>query len=191
MTNAEEFQTKGYTIVRGFLDKDSVTTISLYLENALKRYPENNQGGREGDSSAISYYADPLIETVLARSLPEMETITGHKLYPSYSFTRVYQRGEELKPHVDRPACEISVTCHIATVGKPWPIWMQAPGGQPSEHYLEPGDACVYHGCEIKHWRNPATETDINVQMMLHYVRQDGPNASYKFDRRPGLGLKK
>jgi hypothetical protein len=191
MTNAEEFQGKGYTLVRGFIDQQSIQTISMYLENALKRYPENNQGGGRGDSSAISYYADPLIETVLLNSLPEMETITGHKLFPSYSFTRVYQKGEELKPHIDRPACEISVTCHIATVGKPWSIWMQAPGAEPTECYLEPGDACVYHGCEIKHWRDPATETDINVQMMLHYVRQDGPNADHKFDKRPGLGLKK
>lgn len=191
MNNTEEFQTKGYTIVRGFLDSQSVHTISRYLENSLKRYPENNQGGKDGDSSKISWYADPLIETVLLNSLPEMEQITGSKLFPSYSFTRVYTKGDELKPHTDRPACEVSVTCHVATVGKPWPIWMQAPGSEPLEHYLEPGDACVYHGCQVKHWRKPATETDVNVQFMLHYVKQDGPNADYKFDKRPGLGLKK
>lgn len=189
MTNTKEFQTKGYTIVRGFLDSQSVQTISRYLENSLKRYPENNQGGNPNESSKISWYADPLIETVLLNSLPEMETITGSKLFPSYSYTRVYTKGDELKPHIDRPACEVSVTCHVATVGKPWPIWMQAPGSEPSKHYLEPGDACVYHGCQVKHWREPATETDVNVQFMLHYVKQDGSNADHKFDRRQGLGL--
>lgn len=189
MTRTEEFQNKGYTIVRGFIDPQSVSTISRYLENSLKRYPENNQGGRHNDSSKISWYADPLIETVLLNSLPEMEEITGYKLFPSYSFTRVYTKGDELKPHTDRPACEISVTCHVATVGKPWPIWMQSPGAEPSEHFLEPGDACVYHGCQVKHWRVPATETDVNVQFMLHYVNQNGPNADHKFDRRQGVGL--
>lgn len=191
MTKADELKNKGYTLIRGFLDPQSVQTISLYLENALKRYPENNQGGSPGDSSSISYYADPLIETVLIKSLPEVEEITGYKLFPSYSFTRVYQKGDELKPHIDRPACEISVTCHIATVGKPWSVWMQAPGQNPTECFLEPGDACIYHGCETKHWRTPAIDTDINVQMMLHYVRQNGPNADYKFDKRPGLALRK
>jgi len=190
MSNTEEFQTKGYTIVRNFMDPQSIKTISMYLENSLQRYPENNQGGKAGDSSKISWYADPLIETVLFNSLPEMENLTGHKLFPSYSYTRVYTRGDELKPHVDRFACEVTATCHVATIGKPWPIWMQAPGNQPSEHYLEPGDACIYHGCEIKHWRLPALETDVNVQFMLHYVRQDGPNADHKFDKRPRLGLK-
>ena len=83
MTNAEEFQTKGYTIVRGFLDSQSVQTISMYLENALKRYPENNQGGRPGDSSAISYYADPLIETVpplMTKPLNKRSTLSSHSI---------------------------------------------------------------------------------------------------------------
>ena len=186
-----EFQDKGYVLIKNFLDPESVKVVSRYLENALRRYPENNQGGGDGDSSKISYYADPLIEMILADKLAHVEEVTGFKLFPSYSFTRVYQKGEELKAHVDRPGCEISLTCHIATVGKPWPIWMQTPGGEPSEYTLEPGDACVYKGCEIKHWREPATDTDINVQMMLHYVNQNGPNADHKFDRRPGLSLRK
>jgi hypothetical protein len=185
-----EFQQKGYVLIKNFIDPQSVQTISKYLENALKRYPENNQGGN-GDSSAISWYADPLIEYILETSTAELEKITGFSLFPSYSFTRAYQKNEELKPHVDRPACEISVTCHIATIGKPWPIWMQTPGGEPTEYILEPGDACVYKGCEVKHWRTPATDTDINVQMMLHYVNQKGPSANYRYDKRPALGLSK
>lgn len=186
-----DFQNKGYVLVKGFLDPASVSVVSRYLENALRRYPENNQGGNQGDASKISYYSDPLIEMILKDKLEHVEEITGHKLFPTYSYTRVYQKGDELKAHIDRPSCEISLTCHIATVGKPWPIWMQVPGGEPVEYTLEPGDACVYKGCEIKHWRKPATETDINVQMMLHYVNQNGPNAGYKYDQRQGLSLKK
>jgi hypothetical protein len=63
-------------LLKTFIDPDSVKTISRYLENALKRYPENNQGGGQGDSSKISYYADPLIEmTVLYNSNDEMEKL--------------------------------------------------------------------------------------------------------------------
>lgn len=184
-----EFAANSYVIVKGFLDPQSVDTISRYLENALKRYPENNQGG--DDSSKISWYADPLTEVVLRNALPDVETATGLKLDPSYSFTRVYQKGDELLPHIDRPACEISVTCHIATKGKPWPIYMKAPGKEPTVHYLEPGDACVYKGCEVTHWRNKAVDTDINVQVMLHYVDKNGPHAGHRFDGRVALGLSK
>jgi hypothetical protein len=187
-----EFETNSYVLVKGFLDPQSVATISKYLENSINRYPENNQGGNTDNrdvSSKISWYADPLMEIVLKNSLQDVETATGLELYPSYSFTRVYQKGDELKPHIDRPACEISVTCHIATKGKPWPIYMKAPGKEPTVHYLEPGDACVYRGCEVTHWRDKAVDTDINVQVMLHYVDKNGPNAAYKFDERRALGL--
>jgi len=186
-----EFDANSYVVIKGFLDPQSVSTISRYLENSLKRHPENNQGGGQGDSSKISWYADPLMEVVLRNSLSDVESATGLQLDPTYSFTRVYLKGDELKPHIDRPACEISVTCHIATKGEPWPIYMKAPGKEPAMHYLEPGDACVYKGCEVTHWRDKAVDTDINVQVMLHYVDKNGPNAGYKFDGRKSLGLNK
>jgi phage terminase large subunit GpA-like protein len=187
-----EFQTDGYVLVKGFFNSQEIDTISRYLENALKRYPENNKGGNDGfTNNKISWYADPLMEVVLRNSLPEVEAATNLELDPTYSFTRVYEKGDELRPHVDRPACEISVTLHIATVGKSWPIYMKAPGKEPTAHYLEPGDACIYKGCEVTHWRDKAVDTDFNVQVMLHYVNKNGPNAGHKFDKRVSLGLNK
>jgi len=187
-----KFQTDGYVIVRGFFESQEIDTVSRYLENTINRYPENNQVGSDGfASNKISRYADPLMEVVLRNSLSEVEAATDLKLDPTYSFTRVYQKGDELKPHVDRPACEISVTLHIATVGKPWPIYMKTPGKEPIAHYLEPGDACIYKGCEVTHWRDKTVDTDFNVQVMLHYVDKNGPNAGYKFDKRASLGLSK
>lgn len=175
-------------IVKQFIDKDTVEVISRYLENALSRYPENIQGD-EGNSCKISFYADPLIEMVLKDKTDYIEQITGLNLYPTFSFVKVYQKGEELKPHVNRPSCEISLSCHIATVGKAWPLWMHTPGNNPTKYILEQGDACIYKGCEIVHWREVATETDINVQIMLHYVNKNGPYAEYKYDCRDKLSV--
>lgn len=182
-----DFQKNGYVLIKGFYDAQAVNTISQYLEYSLKRHPENNTSGDE--NSSVGWYADPLMEVVLKNSLPDVESATGLKLYPTYSFARVYQKGDELKPHVDRRSCEISVTSHIATVGKSWPIWMKVSGKEPVVHYLEPGDACIYKGCEVVHWREKAVDTDINVQVMLHYVDQNGPYSGFKFDRRVSLGL--
>lgn len=185
MTN---FNDDGYVVVKNFLDPQSVATISQYLENSMNRYPENYQTGYSDVSdNKISWYADPLIQVVLKNSLHDVEEITNLQLFPSHSFTRIYQKGDELRPHVDRGECEISVTCHIATKGNPWPIYMKAHGKEPVIHYLAPGDACVYKGCEVVHWRNKAVDTDINVQIMLHYVNKNGPYADRKFDNRESL----
>jgi hypothetical protein len=183
-----DFENTKYLLVRNFLEPQAAQTVSRYMEYAV------NQGLYTGniltDCSKYSCYADPLMETILYNSQADVETLTGKKLYPTYSFSRVYVKGDELKPHVDRPSCEISVTCHVASVGAPWPIWMQAPGKEPVSFTLEPGDAVIYRGCDVTHWREKAINTDINAQFMLHYVDQNGPNASYKFDRRQALGIK-
>jgi hypothetical protein len=183
-----EFQEKNYVVVRNFLDPDSVRSVSKYLENKIKRHPDINDSEKHPEKvSRFSWYADPLIETVLENSTTHAEEVTGLQLFPTYSYTRVYMKGDELKAHVDRPSCEISITCHVATVGEPWKIYMENPGGQPTGIELAPGDAVVYKGCIVKHWRHPMENTEINVQFMLHYVDQNGPNAEYKFDKRPYL----
>jgi hypothetical protein len=181
-----EFSENGYVLVKGFLDKQSINTFSRYFEYKVNRHSETVTSD---ESSSIMCYADPLAEVILKNALPDVETASGLELYPTYSFTRVYQKGEELKPHVDRPSCEISVTCNIATIGKAWPIYMKATGKAPTMQILEPGDAVVYKGCEVTHWRDTAVDTEINVQLTLHYVDKNGPNSMYAFDERRSLGL--
>jgi len=181
-----EFNKNGCVLVKGFLDPQSVATVSRYMEYALK---SNQFNYREDPESAYFKYADPLTETILYNSREELETLTGLSLYPTYSYSRVYVKGDELKPHKDRPACEISVSVHVATQGKYWPLWMQVFGKKPISYILEPGDAIVYKGCEVLHWREKAVDTELSAQFMLHYVNKNGLNAGLKWDTRPSLGL--
>ena len=48
---------------------------------------------------------------------------------------------------------------------------------------MKPGEACIYMGCDLEHYRKPFTG-DWHSQAFLHYVNQDGPNAEYKYDKR-------
>jgi hypothetical protein len=181
------FNENGCVLVKGFLDLQAVDTVSRYMEYALKsKLMERTE---DGVATSYSRYADPLTETILYNSKEHVEKITERKLHPTYSYSRVYMKSDALKPHVDRESCEISVTVHVATIGKPWHIWMKPKGSAPISFALEPGDAVVYKGREVVHWREKAVDTDLNAQFMLHYVDQNGPYADYKFDKRASLGL--
>lgn len=183
MTN---FTNKGYAIVREFLDPTAVATVSRYMEYAVKL----KGGNWEDPISKYSFYSDPLIETILYNSREEIEQVCDLELYPTYSYSRVYVKGDQLEKHVDRPSCEISVSVNVAiTSDKPWSIWCQYKNNDPVECVLAPGDAVIYKGCEVYHWREPLQHADINAQFMLHYVNKNGPYASYKWDRRSGLGI--
>ena len=185
-----KFKDFGFVKVSEFIDQQSISIISQYFENKIKR---GEWLAKEiisaGDSSKFSYYADPLIETILKEYLPLVEEHTGLNLEPTYSFSRVYQEGEELQPHTDRPSCEISVTVNVACTGNPWPIWMQYEDNDPSKLILSAGDAAIYKGCETLHWRRKLVKDQMNVQFMLHYVDKNGPYVEYKFDKREFLGV--
>jgi hypothetical protein len=129
---------------------------------------------------------DFIMDGLLMDLLPLAQDISRLKLFPTYSYFRVYKRGDVLSKHTDRPACEISVTlCLGYRAERPWPIWIEGPTGAVSAE-LEPGDGLLYRGVECAHWREPFIGEQA-AQVFLHYVDQNGPNAEWKFDKRPGL----
>ena len=84
---------------------------------------------------------------LLTEKTPEVSRAIEEHVLPTYTYARIYKNGAILKPHMDRDACEISLTVHLdGDMG--WPIFVQTPDGSDVEVILEPGDALVYLGCE-------------------------------------------
>ena len=55
---------------------------------------------------------------------------------------------------------------------------------------LNPGDAAIYLGCEVEHWREEF-KGDWHSQVFLHYVDKNGPYASHIADGRSFWGVGK
>ena len=155
--------------------------------------------------NTYSHYADHVMETLLVKVFPVMAQETGLELVPTYSYARLYKKGDILKRHKDRPSCEISTTINLG--GNPWPIFIDGTGadnilsgretttiikpGAPAgtKVILDVGDMLVYSGCELEHWREPF-EGEVCGQVFLHYNHVNGPFAEKnRFDKRPMLGL--
>jgi hypothetical protein len=133
-------------------------------------------------------YGDVVMEHMLERLRPQIEAAAGLRLYPTYSYMRLYKNGDALKAHHDRPACEISLSLNIGQEpGGAWPLWIHAADG-PRAVELDPGDAVLYRGIELEHWRAPYAGMQA-AQVFLHYVDRDGPHAEWKFDKRPSLAM--
>lgn len=190
MIDTKKIDQFGCVRINGFLDPTTTATISQYFENkiALGEWTERAHKGTGPKITKLYYYADPLVEVILKTSKDLVEDATGKTLFPTYSYARIYQPGEDLKPHTDRPSCEYSVTVNIAHKGAASPIYMQYKDNPVEQHILAPGDAVVYKGCDVLHWREPFQEDQLNVQFMLHYVDKHGENAEYRFDKRASLG---
>ena len=149
-----------------------------------------------------SHYADIAMETLLTWVQPAMEKHTGLKLTPTYSYARIYKKGDILKRHNDRFSCEISTTLNLG--GDKWPIFLEAKknvGIPDNKKYftesnnkgtavvLNPGDMLVYRGMELEHWREPFEGQDC-IQVFLHYNKVNSQTAKEnQFDKRVHLGL--
>ena len=155
--------------------------------------------------NTYSIYADHVMETLMVKMLPVMKKETGLQLIPTYSYARIYKKGDILHRHKDRPSCEISTTMNLG--GDPWPIFIDGTGADSilsgretttvvkpnapkgTKVLLEVGDMLVYSGCELEHWREPF-EGNTCGQVFLHYNHVNGPFAEKnRFDKRPMLGV--
>jgi len=154
-----------------------------------------------GYNNSYSHYSDIVMETLILKCQPLMEKITGLKLQPSYTFARLYKKGDELIRHKDRFSCEISTTMKLG--GEDWPIYLDPTNTEiPPENVpykiignkgvrvdLKPGDMLVYRGRELEHWRTKFKGKDC-CQVFLHYNNKKTPGSAQNlFDRRPHLGL--
>ena len=152
--------------------------------------------------NTYSHYADIAMETLLEKVRPIMEEKSGVKLVPTYSYARIYKKGDVLHRHKDRSSCEISTTVNLG--GEPWPIYLDpdinvgyldennnyvAGSNEGLRVDLEPGDMLMYKGCILEHWRD-AFKGENCVQVFLHYNDASGPNSTDNiYDKRPFLGL--
>ena len=211
------FKKNKYTVIKQAISKDLAAFVANYFLMQKQVYDtcraqryispfENIIGHYEGRDEQIpetySQYSNIAMETLMLKCQPEMEKVTGLKLYPAYTYARIYKKGDELKRHKDRFSCEISTTMNLA--GDDWPIYLEPDpkkgGIKPGVGYvsdntkgikvdLKPGDMLVYSGCELEHWRNKFKGKEC-VQVFLHYNNRKTPGSKDNmFDKRPHLGL--
>jgi len=187
----QQFKDNGYAHLKNFLD----TTNCVELTNELKKLVDEKKTVKDEQcplSEAIhgSVTFDKLLEDLL----PHFEKASGLKLFPTYSYARLYNtQDEELKVHRDRPACEISASITLGFEGNVWSIYMgdNEDKSNSTKIDMEVGDAVLYRGCDKWHWRDPYKEGKWQAQVFLHYVDQNGPHAEWKYDKRESLGLSK
>jgi len=183
----QSFAKQKYVVWRSCLQDPQ---LSLLYRWACRRAEVGTMFLDDTSPGALSSAGDVFMDGLLMDLLPRAEAITSLKLFPTYSYFRVYHRGDVLEKHTDRPSCEISLSLCLGYQGeKPWPLMVEGPEGISSAD-LAPGDALLYRGIECPHWRE-SFEGDRNAQVFLHYVDQNGPYAEFKYDKRPGLSFKR
>lgn len=196
------FEQYKYVHIPGFLDFNNCNEYVFEFKKLIEQKAiQKDDQVPEADTLACH----PLFDSLLEQLTPQIEAVTKKKLFPTYSYARWYKTGNELLFHRDRASCEYSVTITLGMNGNPWPILMANPSTNTNDpfnttaygqkfHHAPPsvipmqiGDAVIYKGEEVWHWREKYKEGEWQLQVFLHYVDQEGPHKDFKYDKRPKL----
>lgn len=200
------FNTDGYTIIKSAVHKDVCKLMAeefrlvraLALEsnnqNPMYRHPDSKETeypfADEMVNSSFSWYS-PMCFEALSNSLIKdiVESVIGEEVYPTYSYSRIYCKGAEMKKHVDRSSSEFSVSCciDVDTTVPNWPLGVETKNGIINVEQ-EPGDIIIYKGHELPHWREPYHGHE-HINAFMFYVRANGPRKELKYDTRKLLGM--
>lgn len=186
MSTVEDFKNQKYCYVKNAISQDICDIAVKYtlFDEAKNFSPE---GAVSQVPGSHGNYSNPFMESMLLHVLPIIENNTGLRVFPAYSYYRVYRPGASLSPHKDRSSCEISASLFFGRNydGESWKLYIEGNG-----YEMEPGDMIIYRGTELTHYRYEfeAPEESFHSQVFLHYVDQNGPFSEYKYDKRIGIG---
>ena len=182
------YEEKGFEVKQEFIPR----FFAQYLRNYFDLLNRNDQIPNKGDAQvakSVGIYGDPAFDTLMLMCLSSVEEIVGKKLLPTYTYARIYFNGADLLPHTDRDECEHSVSLSLGgTSSALWPLWFKYEDKEPEYAAMYEGDAVVYQGNKVNHWRDEF-EGETQFQLFMHYVEAEGEHKDQLFDTRPYIGL--
>lgn len=187
------FSKDGYEVVRNVISEqllenlkiqfNMMRDIQFFITDERNKYTY----GDYQSPNSFSVYGAPFFESLAIQLKNKVSDIVNLDLYPTYTYARIYYNGAILNPHRDRSSCEYSLTLCIDSTDI-WDFHIKNRDGIENVVKLNPGDICVYSGCDLEHWRNPY-KGKMQMQCFLHYVNSNGLYKEFKYDKRPMMGI--
>jgi hypothetical protein len=175
-SHRKAFSQHGFTVIEGMLPSAQVSALRSYWQKlaALDVIPDRGDNGTRRGS-----HGEPSSALLLHLLQSFVERIVGADIKPAYSYAWVYRRGAALPSHRDRDACRCTVSLLVdfapAVDGPtPWPLGIHPRGGgAPIEIEQSVGDAVIFNGQELKHFRPEFTSGERSTSLLMHYVDRD------------------
>ena len=173
--SSQQFQKRGYVPLGNVIHPFNLAALRRYYRHAIRRGDI-----RLGDEHVPRRYVahNESVACFFHHQLANaVGTIVGAAVKPSYVYLASYLSGAELKKHTDREQCEFSVTLCLDFSPEPelatsWPICVETPEGSAAV-YQALGDALVYRGTKVPHYRGVLADGFTSTSIFFHYVRAD------------------
>lgn len=197
-----DYNKDGFATIRGLIPPEVAQNLfkqlQMDLQAAGKTFGDFAQSHALVEKPTIEvsgHFYRPLT-TFLWGLTPIMSELTGADLLPSYDYFRIYHKDDTCRVHADRPSCEHSVSLTLVySDGAPWPlevgsrrVMSEEPaaedfGDEPySAVEMQPGDAVLYRGIDLRHGRTQPNPNRWSAHLFLFWVERGGAFEQHAFD---------
>lgn len=183
-----DFLTNGFLVVKNFCSEE---TAHLLAESLIlsKEVEQHRTGKYFQDSQVPNAYAQYAHFDFAMRFWAEkIGNLMGKSLVPVNSYARIYENGNTLKKHSDRPELQYNISLCLKRDSTNWAFGLTDLHGQ--DHLIEQqaGDALFYQG-HLTHWREGSYAGHEQIQVFFHYCELGSEHEkTKKFDGRQHLG---
>jgi hypothetical protein len=122
------------------------------------------------------WHNEPLCSFLHHQLTEVVARIANEPVKATYCYASAYRGSAALSAHLDRRQCEYTLSLLIdhrsESSPDPWPLWFWGPDGKVSVN-LEIGDAALFRGCELPHWREAAPADQDQITLLFHWVPGD------------------
>jgi hypothetical protein len=197
-----DYNKDGYATVRGLVPFEVASNLFKQLEIDLAAAGKSfatftqSQPLSKHQTVEISGHLYRPLTTFLWGLTPIMSELTGADLLPSYDYFRIYRKDDICRVHSDRPSCEHSVSLTLVySDDLPWPLQIGSRrvtaedpcdedfGDEPfSAIEMQPGDAVLYRGTDLRHGRTQPNPNRWSAHLFLFWVERGGEFAQHAFD---------
>ena len=175
-----------YAFVKEFIPVEVAEAMASYIEAQASagKLGKDNQCPNSFRIAARFNRLQVQLRPLMERLFNENSSGEHVDLISTYNYGRQYVNGEILKRHRDRPACDYSATVSLGKrEGDAWPFYAQYKKHEQLEVSMDVGDAVIYRGHQVDHWRESNTQ-GLQYQVFFHYVDKNGPHKEWKFNKK-------
>jgi len=199
-----DYKENGYAAIRGLIPPEVASNLFNQLKIDLAAAGKSFVTFAQPQPLSIhptvdisGHFYRPLT-TFLWGLTPIISQLTGADVLPSYDYFRIYRKDDICRVHSDRPSCEHSVSLTLAySDGLPWPLQIGSTrvkveepcvedfGDEPfSSIEMQPGDAVLYRGIDLRHGRTLPNPNRWSAHLFLFWVERGGEFEQHAFDEQ-------
>jgi len=172
VAEAAPLMDRGYLQLSGLLPPFHIAALRRYY-----RYHTRMGTFDLGDDQTPGRYVaydEPTTSYVHQQFVRTVSDLTRRVVTRSYNYLALYQGGAVLDPHTDREACEYTISLCIDATPDPqthgaWPLHLATVDGQVTL-ILGIGDAVLFRGRSMTHWRDRLPEGYTSSSILFHFV---------------------